>query len=80
MQRGGRRVESRAAVEIGNDHERKLEALGVVDRHQADHVGRFGERGGEGFFRFAGDELGELRDEAGQVEHAAARRRCGLAR
>ena len=66
-----RRAECRRAIQIGHDHQRKLEALGVVDRHQANHVGRFGQRGGERFLRLLGDELGELRDEAVEVDDAA---------
>ena len=39
----------------------------MVDRHQADDVGRFGERGGERLLRRLGDELGKLRDELVEV-------------
>ena len=47
-------AEARLAIEIGHDDERELEALGVVDRHQANDVGRFGQRGGERFLGLAG--------------------------
>ena len=80
VERGGGGRSSRRAIEIGHDDERELEALGVVDRHQANDVGRFGQRGGERFLRLAGDELGELRDEAVEVDGCRRGRRRGPAR